>query len=251
MILPPRVRQGDTVAIVSPSAPAVAWWPHRVERGCAYLQGLGLRTRLMPNAAAQDGWLAGTPQQRADDITAAFADPEASVVLCGIGGNHANQVAPLLDYDLIRANPKVFQGYSDIAVLHWAIQKHAGLSTFYGPALTVGLAEFPEVLSYTDTALRAAWFGDQPLRCTAAPEWTDELLDFFQQLDLTRPRRLAPSSGWVSVREGVAEGPLQGGCLETICWHLKGSTLWLDLDGAVLLLETPRKRPRRPTSTAI
>lgn len=197
----------------------------------------------MPNAAGCDGWVSGSPQARAEDIHSAFADDEVTVVLSSIGGNHCNQLLPHLDYELIRTNPKIFQGYSDITVLHWSFLKHAGLRTFYGPALTTNLAEFPAVLPYTDSWLRAAWFGDQRLEFRPAEEWTDEFLDFDTKADLERPRELRRGEGWQTVRAGQAEGPLLGGCLETICWHLKGSQAWLDLKGAVLLLETSEEAP--------
>ena len=64
-----------------------------------------------------------------------------------------------------------------------------------------------------------------------------------RQLDLTRARAQRPSDGWLTVREGRATGPLLGGCLETICWHLKGSTAWVDPSGAVLFLETSEEAP--------
>jgi muramoyltetrapeptide carboxypeptidase LdcA involved in peptidoglycan recycling len=242
-LIPRRVKPGDTVAIVSPSAPAVAWWPHRVERGRSYLESLGLHVKLMQNAGGREGWVSGSPEARAQDIHDAFLDDEVAVVLASIGGNHSNQLLPYLDYELLRSHPKIFQGYSDTTVLHWALLKHAGLRTFYGPALTTELAEYPEVFPHTDKFLRAAWFGSEPIHFQPAADWTDELLDFFQQVDLTRPRKLRPSEGWVSIREGMAEGPLVGGCLETICWHLKGSENWLDLEGVVFFLETSEEAP--------
>lgn len=243
LLVPRRVRPGDTVAVVSPSAPAVGLWPHRVERGVAYLESLGLNVRLMPNASGVDGWVSGSPQARADDLHAAFADPDVSVVLASIGGNHSNQLLPYLDYELIRANPKIFQGFSDMTVLHWALVRHAGLRTFYGPALVSELAENPAVPPHTDRYLREAWFGEQAIRLEPAEDWTDEFLDWDRKLDLTRARELRPSEGWVTVREGRAEGALVGGCLESICWHLKGSGEWLDLDGAVLFLESSEEAP--------
>jgi muramoyltetrapeptide carboxypeptidase LdcA involved in peptidoglycan recycling len=218
-------------------------FPHRVERGSAYLESLGLVPVMMPNAALVDGWTAGSPQQRVADIHDAFRDDSIAAVLCGIGGNHSNQLLPFIDYDLIAAHPKVFQGYSDVTILHWALAKHARLRTFYGPALCSELAEFPEVFPYTDRWLRAAWFDERPLDFEPAPEWTDEFLDWEERADLERPRRTSPGEGWVAIREGVAEGPLFGGCLETICWHLKGSTEWLDLNGSILLLETSEEGP--------
>jgi muramoyltetrapeptide carboxypeptidase len=72
------------------------------------------------------------------------------VVLAAIGGDHAVELLPHLDYDLIRANPKLFQGYSDVTVLHWALLRRAGLVTFYGPALLPELGEHPAVLADTD-----------------------------------------------------------------------------------------------------
>ena len=197
----------------------------------------------MPHAAGVDGWVSAPPEQRAADLHAAFADPDVRVVLCAIGGNHSNQVLPHLDFDLIRANPKIFQGYSDMTVLHWAIGKETGLSTFYGPALISELAEYPEVLPLTDRFLRAAWFGEEPLRFEESLQWTDEFLDWREQLDLTRARTLRLGEGWRTVHGGVAEGPLVGGCLETICWHLKGTPYWQELAGTVLLLESSEETP--------
>ncbi len=240
---PRRIRAGDTVAVVSPSFGAAALWPHRLERGRAYLEALGLNVRVMPHANGAGHWTSGPAEARAADVHEAFADPDVAVVLCSIGGNHSNQLLPHLDFDLVRDNPKVFQGYSDITVLHWAFLKHAGLRTLYGPTLVPELGEFPAVLPHTDRFLRAAWFGSEALCFEPAGEWTDELLDWNRQLDLTRPRKLHRSEGWVTVREGIAEGPLLGGCLETICWHLKGSAAWLDLEGAVLMLESSEEAP--------
>jgi muramoyltetrapeptide carboxypeptidase len=231
------VQAGDAVAIVSPSLGGVALWPHRVERARGYLEQLGLHMKLMPNAGRRDAWVSASAQERAEDIHAAFADEEVSVGLASIGGLHSNQLLPYLDFELIAAQPKVFQGYSDITVLHWAIAKHSGLRTFHGPALIPELGEFPTVLPYTDRYLRAAWFGSEPIRFEPSALWTDELLDWNDKADLGRPRELCESEGWVTIRAGTAEGPLLGGCLESICWQLKGSRAWLDLSGSIFFIE--------------
>jgi len=247
---PPRVRPGDTVAIVSPSFGAVGLWPHRVERATAYLEELGLDVRLMPNSARHESWVSAPPSDRVADLHEAFLDDDVAVVLAGIGGNHSNQLLPLLDFDLIREHPKVFQGYSDVTVLHWAIAKHAGLATFHGPALVPELGEFPRVLPHTDRYLRAAWFSDEAIAFEPAPTWTDERLDWEVKADLTRPRVERESEGWISIRDGVASGPLLGGCLETICWHLKGSSAWFDPRDAILFLETSEEAPSPATVDA-
>jgi muramoyltetrapeptide carboxypeptidase LdcA involved in peptidoglycan recycling len=242
-LIPRRVREGDTVAIVSPSFGAVGRFPHRTDRGIAYLESLGLRVLMMEHAAETHGWVSSSASSRAQDVNEAFSNDEVSVIVCGIGGNHSNQLLPLLDYELIGRNPKIFQGYSDITVLHWAFAKYARLRTFYGPALITQLAEYPRVHSFTDRFMRAAWFGESPLEFEAAPEWTDEHLEWADKTDLTRPREMQPGSGWVCVRPGAAEGWLIGGCIESLCWHVKGSESWLNLDGAVLFLETSEDAP--------
>jgi muramoyltetrapeptide carboxypeptidase LdcA involved in peptidoglycan recycling len=243
LTLPPRVKVGDAVALVSPSWFGAGAFPHRVERGRVYLESLGLRLKVMPNALTLGDWTAGTPSQRADDLHAAFVDPEVTVVLSAIGGNHSNELVDLLDYDLIRANPKVFQGLSDITVLHCALHRHAGLATFYGPALVTNLAEFPVVFEQTDRSMRAAWFGDGPIEYEPATEWTDEFLDFGTKADLTRARKRVPGSGWVWLHPGVAERRIFGGCLETLCVHVKGTAEWPDLEDNVLLLELSEEAP--------
>ena len=244
MVVPTRVSAGDTVAIVSPAAGAVGAHPHRAERAQRYLEGLGLQVRFMPNARRTDGWASAPAHHRAEDIHAAFADPDVTVILAGIGGNHSNQVVPLLDWDLIRANPKVVQGYSDISVLHWALARNAGLRTFYGPALIPELGEWPAPLPLTAASLEAAWFGEDPPSLVPSRQWTEERVDWgTEDRDAPRARTMAPSDGWHWLRRGIAAGWLFGGCLETICWHLKGSASWLDLDGAVLFVETSEEAP--------
>jgi muramoyltetrapeptide carboxypeptidase len=240
---PRRVEAGQTVAVVSPAFGAVGQWPHRAERGTAYLNSLGLEVCTMPNAARSEGWASAPPEARVADLHDAFADEDVAVVLAGIGGNHSNQLLPLLDFELIGSHPKIFQGYSDITVLHWALAKHASLATFYGPALVPELGEFPQVLPHTDDYLRAAWLGGEPITYDPSDVWTDESLDWDGKLDLTRARELRKSEGWITIREGSARGPLFGGCLESICWHLKGSSAWVDPEGAILLLETSEETP--------
>jgi muramoyltetrapeptide carboxypeptidase len=229
--------------VVSPCSSIVFWWEHRAAQARAYLESLGLQVRVMPHSGQATAGRQVSPQARAEDLHAAFPDPEVAVVLAAIGGDHAVELLPHLDYQLIRANPKLFQGYSDLTVLHWALLERAGLTTLYGPALLPELGEHPTVLPYTDTWLRAAWFGTAPLRFAPATTWTDEFLDWDQRQDRTRPRDLRPSEGWVTIREGLAEGQLVAGCLETICRHLKGGPVWLDLQGALLVLETSEEVP--------
>lgn len=242
-IIPPPLQLGDTVAVVSPSFGAVGRWPARTERALAYLRGLGLNVELMPNSERSDSWVSATAQERVDDLHMAFAAPEVKLVLCGIGGNHSNQLLPLIDFDLIAANPKWFQGYSDVTVLHWALNKRCDLATLYGPALVPELGDYPKVIDYTDRWLQAAWFGSEPLRYEPATSVTDEFLDWDGEPASLRPRVMDPSEGWVTIAPGRTEGRIIGGCLETICWHLKGQADWIRPEGALFFFETSEEAP--------
>lgn len=239
---PPPAIPGSTVAVICPSAPAVALWPHRVSAGTRFLERSGYQIRIMPNAGLQTGWTAGTGEQRAEDLNAAFEDPDVSVVLAAIGGNHSAQMLPFVDFDLIAQNPKIVQGYSDTTVLLWAVAKHAGLRTFHGPALVSELGEYLEPLPYTATWLQSAWT-DSWSDITPSDVWTDEFLDWDQRADLERPRNLKRGNGWHCIRSGRADGPLLGGCLETIIWHLAGTPEWIQPEGAILFLETSEEAP--------
>ncbi|MBJ7608555.1 MAG: LD-carboxypeptidase [Candidatus Dormibacteraeota bacterium] len=244
MRIPTRLAAGDVIAVVSPAWGAVGALPHRAERASQYLERLGLTVRFMSSSRRNDGWSSASPEERADDINCAFGDRDIAAILCSIGGNHTNQVLPHLDWDVIAANPKLFQGYSDITVLHWALAKNAGLRTFYGPALISELAEWPVPLPFTDASLTSAWFGAEPLTLEAAREWTEERIEWeTDDIDSPRARVMAANDNWHWLRPGRAEGWLFGGCLETICWHLKGQADWLDLEGCVLFLETSEEAP--------
>jgi muramoyltetrapeptide carboxypeptidase len=147
---PQRLRSGDTIGIVSPS-----WYDpytaHRVERGSEHMRSLGFEVKVAPHALNRiDGWLSDTPENRAADIHAMFSDPEIGAVVASIGGDHSCQLLPHLDWDLLRSNPKIFMGYSDITVLNVAIWKMAGLGTFSGPTLITEWAEYPRMPEYTE-----------------------------------------------------------------------------------------------------
>lgn len=182
--------------------------------------------------------MSGTPEERVAGLHAAFSDPDVKGIISFIGGNNSNQLVDLLDYDLIRKNPKVFVGYSDMSVLHYAFQK-AGLVSFYGPAALTQFAEFPRMLDYTrDYFARATMSSDPIGRVSPSEKWTDEVLDWMEKKDMERPRELRANEGWTWLRKGKASGPILGGCITSIA-HLRGTQYWPDHVGAILLLETP------------
>ncbi len=172
-----------------------------------------------------------------------FADPDIHAIVATIGGDHSCHLLPHLDWDLIAANPKVLMGFSDITVLNVAIHVRTGLVTFNGPGLLTDWAEFPEMPEFSrEQALQAITRPEPMGDLVPAPWWTDEFLDWAIGEDVTRPRERHPTEGWTWLHEGVAEGWLIGGCLESL-QHLRGTPYWPDFRGAILFLETSETRP--------
>ena len=127
----PRLKQGSRVAIVSPASAAN---PELVEQGRANLEAYGYAPIVMPHALDRGPlYYAGTAAHRVADIHAAFADPTIDGILCTRGGWGSAELLPLLDADLVRANPKVFVGYSDHTSLHAWLWNECRLPTFYAP----------------------------------------------------------------------------------------------------------------------
>ena len=160
-----------------------------------------------------------------------------------IGGDHSCHLLPLLDYALIRKNPKVFIGFSDITVLNVAIWKETGLVTFNGPALLTDFAEYPKMFEYTERYMLKALCEASPIGVIEPSKWwTEEFLDWAQQEDLKRPRARHNSAGWAWLRGGVAEGVLIGGCLESL-GHLRGTEFWPEWQDAIMFFETSEGPP--------
>src|SRR5271156_449893 len=143
-VKPPRLNPGDTVGVVAPaSAPPDA---ATIDLSIAVLQRLGFRAKLASHARRRWGFLAGTDRERAADLMKMFADRAVNGIVCVRGGYGTSRLLGRLDYQVIRANPKVFVGYSDITSLHCAFLKRAGLVSFHGPMLNSDFvhADFPD-----------------------------------------------------------------------------------------------------------
>ncbi len=136
---PKRLAPGDTIGLVSPSGPttaAGATTAQHIEMARRRLLGVGFRTVVAEHALDTRGYLAGSDAGRVADLHAMFGDPAVDAVLCIRGGYGAHRLLDALDYDLIRAHPKVFIGYSDITALHLALHTHCQFVTFHGPMAT-------------------------------------------------------------------------------------------------------------------
>ncbi len=242
-ILAPHLQPGDTVGIVSPSFGGAGLFPHRTEQGVPALQQLGLQVKFGEHALHHQGYVSDTAENRAYDLHQLFADPTVKAIIAAIGGDHSCHLLSHLDFNLIRQNPKILMGFSDITVLNVAVWVQTGLVTFNGPALLTDFAEYPQMLDYTRHWVQKTLFQAQPPGIIQpAPTWTEEFLDWEQKLDLERPRRMLPSDGWTWLKSGQAQGTLVGGCIESL-QHLRETRFWPNLKGAILFFETSEEKP--------
>jgi muramoyltetrapeptide carboxypeptidase len=215
LIKPKKLSAGDTVGMVVPAS--MVFELDSIDRGREQLEALGFRVKVGAHVKARHGNLAGTDRERAADINRFFADEDVKAVVAFSGGWGTPRLLPYLDYDVIRRNPKILIGFSDITGLLNAVHKKTGLVTFHGPNADsryepFTLANFRKVLMSADP------IGTLP----NPPKRDDELLD--------RENRI------IVLREGTATGRLVGGNLTLIAATM-GTPYEIETDGAILFLE--------------
>lgn len=130
ILKPARLKAGDTVGLVNP---ATFSEPKEIEDLRKILSQLGLNVKLGKHLFDRYGYLAGRDAERAADVNAMFGDTSVNAILAVQGGWGGNRILPLLDYKLIRENPKILMGYSDVTSLLLAVYSQSGIVTFHGP----------------------------------------------------------------------------------------------------------------------
>jgi muramoyltetrapeptide carboxypeptidase len=211
LIRPPRLKPGDTIGIAAPAGP---FDREIFSQGLSMLESLGFRTRVSDEIFDKTGYLAGPDATRAQLVNRLFKDPEVQGIICARGGFGSLRILPLVNFDRIQKNPKVFIGFSDITALLTAITARSGLVTFHGPMVTT-LATASE---FTRSILTTAIASDAPLEIT-------------------------PADGIV-IQAGQAKGPVIGGNLNTLC-HLLGTPFQAGFKNHILLFEDRGEAPYR------
>lgn len=210
----PRLRRGDIVGLVKPASFLADEFD--VQLAMEAIAAMGLVPKPAPHLMARHGYLAGTDQARAADLNAMYADASVKAVFAARGGWGSARILPHLDFDLIRANPKLLIGFSDITALHMAFAARAGFPTIHGPNAGAAWGK----LSW-DAFRSIAFEGKTPLYRN--PEGTEDRL--VQRQWRTR-----------TIRPGKAAGRLLGGNL-TVLTALMGTPYLPAFDGAILFLE--------------
>lgn len=206
-IRPNRLQKGDTIGIVSPSS---APGREGLEKSLLFLESLGLKWKFAKNAQNIHGYLAGTDDERLADLEEMFKDPEVKGIICSSGGYGAGRITERLDMEVVKANPKIFWGFSDITFLHTAFGAYANLVTFHGPMLG------PNIGKDTFEDLSAKMFQQ-----------------LFEPMELHYTEAISPLE---TISAGVAQGELIGGNLSLLARTI-GTKFEIDTSGKLLLIE--------------
>jgi muramoyltetrapeptide carboxypeptidase LdcA involved in peptidoglycan recycling len=240
---PEKPQPGDRVAVLSPSAGLPGILPLPFELGLRRLRDeFGLEPVEYPTTRR----MGATPQDRAADIHAAFADPMVRAVISSIGGDDQLRVLPHLDAELIRAHPKPFFGYSDntnLLVFLW----QAGIVSYHGGALMVQFGRPGRMHPMTAESLRAALLGRGRYELRASDTSGDVDRDWADPATFESEPELEPREAWTwhNLTDAVA-GPGWGGCLEVLSWLLMADRCIGPpeaYEGAVLFIETSEEMP--------
>ena len=207
MIKPAALKKGDRVAIIAPAGPPDK--EHLIQ-GKRVLQEMGLEVVLGRHILEVEENQAIMDQKRLTDLHEAFSDTTIRGIFCANGGFGSSRMAPMIDYEMIQNNPKVFWGYSDITYLLNAIQKFSGLVTFHGPMVASDLND------------------EQRTK-----ETVSSFLTLFTGESLTYDSSYSPLN---TLAYGEGEGRLVGGNL-TLLTNGLGTPYQVNTDGAILLIE--------------
>ena len=219
-IKPCRLVTGDTIGVISPASGVS---DSTFEKGLANIAELGFNTKVGKYARGGKGFLAGTDAERLHDLHWAFSDPEINAVWCMRGGYGASRLLPQIDYKLLKRNPKILVGYSDITALHMAISRKSGLVTFHGPNAA---SNFPD---YTKRHVEETLMYPNPKHRIELPIPAES-----QDPDLYRARVIS---------KGKCKGRLTGGNLSLLS-ALAGTPFGLNkTKGKLLFIEDINEPP--------
>lgn len=212
-IRPQRLQKGDTIGIIAPSSPPNQ---ENLERSLAFLEQLGLKWKFGKHVKNVHGYLAGTDAERLEDLHDMFADPTIKGIICAGGGYGSARFTDKIDLQLMKENPKVFWGFSDITYLHTAMGLYSNLVTFHGPMLA---------------------------SCIGKDTFHDLSAKMFQQLfepmELHYTEAISPLE---TITAGVAQGELVGGNLSLLASGI-GTKFEVDTKGKLLFIEDVGEEP--------
>jgi len=228
-MIPKKLKKGDTIHVISPATSLKIIPESQREATNLRFRSLGLNVTFSENAEEFDEFESSSIDSRIVDFHKAFLDKKVNAIITTIGGFNSNQLLGHINYGLIKKNPKVFCGYSDITALQNAIYKKTKLVTYSGPHYsTFGMhTGFEYTLEYFKKCLMS----DVAFEVKAAEEWSDD------QWFLNQSKRLfIKNDGMKTIFEGKATGTILGGNLCTFNL-LQGTEFMPSLKKALLFIE--------------
>lgn len=224
IIYPQKLKSGDTIRVIAPSCALATIDPHVIQKATQLFERLGLRVTWGKNIGEIDIFECASIESRVADFHEAFLDPEVRAVFAVRGGWNANQLLDYIDWELVRKNPKVFCGFSDITILQNALLSQAGLVSYSGP----NFSSFgrPDLQDYTVDYMQRCLFDSSPFSVNSSAVWIDTALDH------------APmhNHGMTVFSSGRAEGKIVGGNLCTLNL-LHGTRYMPSLVDTILFIE--------------
>lgn len=239
MIKPKSLKQGDGIAVFSPSSPATATCQKRYNRGKAYLEQKGFKIIEGYLTGKKDYYRSGTIKERAKEFNELVLNPEVKCIMSAIGGMNSNSILPYIDYEALKEYPKIIIGYSDVTALLLGIYAKTGLVTYYGPAMVASFGELPP---YVD--LTYEYFSNLlvkpckiPYKLKRPSIWTDEYINWETQ----NVSKVSNHNQWITLNTGKVRGRLIGGNLDTM-QGIWGSCYMPEIkNGDILMIEDSLK----------
>ncbi len=228
-IYPEKLKAGDEVRIIAPARSLGIISNNLRETANRRLKELGLKISFGKHVEEKDEFNSSSIESRIEDLHEAFADKNVKAIFTVIGGYNSNQLLKYIDWQLVKNNPKILCGYSDITILNNAVYVKTGLISYYGPHYSTFGQE--KHFDYTSDFCKKCLFSDESFEIKPSKSWSDDL--WFKDQN---NRTLIPNEGWMVVNEGEADGIILGGNLCTFSL-LQGTEFFPDLNDSILFLE--------------
>ena len=220
IIKPRRLRKGDTVGLITPASRPFEMQRAKIEAK-EKMQVLGFKVKFGKNVDKRWGYLAGFDEERIEDIHEFILDDEVKAIIAIRGGYGTGRLLRKLDYQIIKNNPKIILGYSDITSLLIAIHQQTGLVTFHGPVATSTFTEYTQKYFF---------------KVLTEPHPVGMIEDAPYEENLQQSNRV-----W-TVNGGKSKGKLTGGNLTLICASL-GTPYEIDTKNKILFIEEVGEEP--------
>lgn len=228
-MIPQKLEEGDRICVIAPSRSMGIISDEVKNIAVSNLRGMGIDVAFGKNVHENDEYNSSSISSRLEDLHAAFLDKAIKGILTVIGGYNSNQLINKIDYDLIKANPKIFCGFSDITALSNAIYAKTGLVTYYGPHFSsFGMKKG---LEYTIDYFQKCFLTDQPYNLEPSALWSDDVWYENQE-----KRNFFQNDGYYIINQGKVEGTLIGGNLCTFNL-LQGTPYLPELSNTIIMME--------------